>query len=173
MDKDRLNRWLTLGANFGVLAGIGLLAYEINQATLTTRAEMISNHQDRWVTMDLSWQDSEIASAWATAMETPEELTVTEMVQLNGLMWSFFDHVATTRTLWRLGILDNPDLQPENIYVQNAYIFFGNKYSRAWIEENRHNLSPLAMETIDQLMEETSEDETLEMYNRIKERIVN
>ena len=31
MDKDRLNRWLTLGANIGVIAGILLLAYELQQ----------------------------------------------------------------------------------------------------------------------------------------------
>ena len=31
MDTDRLNRWLTLGANVGVLAGIILLVFELNQ----------------------------------------------------------------------------------------------------------------------------------------------
>ena len=32
MDSDRLNRWLTLGANLGVLAGIFFLAAEIQQS---------------------------------------------------------------------------------------------------------------------------------------------
>ena len=33
MDSDRLNRWLTLGANIGVLAGIGLLGHSRGQVT--------------------------------------------------------------------------------------------------------------------------------------------
>ena len=32
MDKDRLNRWLTLGANVGVIVGLILVAFEINQS---------------------------------------------------------------------------------------------------------------------------------------------
>ena len=110
MDADKVNRWLSLGANLGVLAGIALLVYEINQATLTTRAEMVSSHQDRWVNLDLSWQDAEFANTWATALEAPEELSTAQMIQLNGFMWAFFDHVATTRLLWNLGILDRPSI---------------------------------------------------------------
>ncbi len=33
MDSEKLNRWLTLGANFGVLVGIIFLAIEIRQNT--------------------------------------------------------------------------------------------------------------------------------------------
>ena len=36
---DRLNQWLTLGANVGVLIGIGFLAYEIRQNTEATHAQ--------------------------------------------------------------------------------------------------------------------------------------
>ncbi len=41
MDSDRLNRWLTLGANLGVLVGIIFLAVEIRQ----TQAWLGSNFQ--------------------------------------------------------------------------------------------------------------------------------
>ncbi len=115
---------MSLGANLGVLAGIILLAYEVNQATLTTRAEMISGHQDRWVTIDLSWQDREFAATWAKAMEDPEELTVTDMIQLNGFMWSYFDHIGTNRVLWELGVFDDRVETIEEIISSNTYIFF-------------------------------------------------
>lgn len=32
MKSDSLNKWLTLGANLGVFAGLVLVAYEINQS---------------------------------------------------------------------------------------------------------------------------------------------
>ena len=36
---DRLNQWLTLFANIGVLVGIGFLAYEIRLNTQATHAQ--------------------------------------------------------------------------------------------------------------------------------------
>ena len=168
MDANKVNKWLSLGANLGVLAGIILLAFEINQATLTTRAEMISSHNDRWVTIDLSWQDPEFAVAWAKAIEDPEELTVTEMIQLNGFMWSYFDHIDTISELYDLGIFDDSVDPVEQIISINAYIFFGNRYSQAWLEENRENIGPRTMEIVDQVLIEVSAEETLDSYNRIR-----
>jgi len=43
MNVDRLNRLLGLFANFGVLAGIIFLAFELNQNTVATRLEAASN----------------------------------------------------------------------------------------------------------------------------------
>ncbi len=40
METDRVNRWLTLGANFGVVIGIALLILKINQNTEMMRAQM-------------------------------------------------------------------------------------------------------------------------------------
>ena len=39
MDSERVNRWLTLGANIGVLAGIGLLIFELQQNREMIRAQ--------------------------------------------------------------------------------------------------------------------------------------
>ena len=176
MDAGKVNSWLSLGANFGVLAGIALLVLEINQATLTTRAEMVSNHQDRWVSMDLSWQDADFADTWATALQAPEELTHAQMIQLNGFMWAFFDHIATTRVLWNLGILDRPLETADAIIEGNAYIFLGTVMFEslgplAWVEENRHNLSEQGLRTIDAVRDSSSGGDTLAMYECIRQRI--
>jgi len=40
MDTDKLNRWLTLGANIAVLTGIFFLAVEISQNTEMIRAQI-------------------------------------------------------------------------------------------------------------------------------------
>ncbi len=37
MDLDKINRWMTLVANLGVVAGIIFLAFELQQANLATR----------------------------------------------------------------------------------------------------------------------------------------
>ena len=43
MDSDRLNRWITLGANLGVLVGIVLLLIELDQNRDMMRAQ--TRHQ--------------------------------------------------------------------------------------------------------------------------------
>ncbi len=53
MDSDRLNRWMTLGANIGVLAGIIFLAFELQQNTVATQLEAASNFQDSFSEIEL------------------------------------------------------------------------------------------------------------------------
>lgn len=56
---DRLNRWLTLGANLGVLLGLGALLVEINQSNALalaqieqTRSDGLREWRQEWVTND-------------------------------------------------------------------------------------------------------------------------
>ncbi len=49
MDTDRLNRWLTLGANLGVLTGIILIIIELNQNADLMRAQMVQSRADNLV----------------------------------------------------------------------------------------------------------------------------
>ena len=46
MNFNRLNRWLTLGANVGILVGLGALIVEINQSNAIALAEMEQTRSD-------------------------------------------------------------------------------------------------------------------------------
>jgi hypothetical protein len=168
LDEDKVNRWLSLGANLGVLAGLILVAFEINQATLTTRADMISNFQDRWVAMDMSWQDAEFAAAWAKAMENSEELSRSEMIQVSGHLWAFIDHVNSNRRLWELGVFDESMVTPATIISGNANIFFGNEFAQLWWEENKKDFNPELVMLIDAEIEGLPTTYDLEYYERIR-----
>jgi hypothetical protein len=102
LNADKINKWLVLGANVGVLIGIILVVLEIRQATITTNAEMVSNHQNRWVEISLSMQNAEFAEAWAKAMQDHDELSVSEMIQVSGFLWAFIDQLHSNQRLWRV-----------------------------------------------------------------------
>ncbi len=53
MNLDSVNRWLTLVANVGVLAGIIFLAYELQQNTVATRVEAASNFNSSFSEIEL------------------------------------------------------------------------------------------------------------------------
>ena len=49
LDSDKLNRWLTLGANLGVLFGIILILIELDQNADLMRAQMTQSRADQLV----------------------------------------------------------------------------------------------------------------------------
>ena len=86
MDWDRVNRWLTLGANIGVLAGIILILTELNQNADLMRAQMSQSradsltaryadlmHSDYWPTILAKRNKAGSPDRWAASL-TPEEL---------------------------------------------------------------------------------------------------
>ena len=53
MNLDSVNRWLTLMSNFGVIAGIAFLAYELQQNTVATQLESASNFQSAFTDVEI------------------------------------------------------------------------------------------------------------------------
>jgi len=65
MNADRVNRWLTLGANVGVVIGLILLLIEIDQNNDLARAQIHQTRADSWGDFRLTLGDSEhLLSAW-------------------------------------------------------------------------------------------------------------
>ena len=82
MDSGRVNRWLTLGANFAVLLGILLILIELNQNADLMRAQMIqaridqvsSNydgmiHSDYWAEIWAIRRKSDSDREWITSLD--------------------------------------------------------------------------------------------------------
>ena len=62
MNADRVNRWLTLGANIGVLIGIILLLVELDQNRVLARAQIHQDRSDAWVASRFARADSEFVA---------------------------------------------------------------------------------------------------------------
>ena len=85
LDSTRLNRWLTLGANFGVLVGIILILIELNQnaemmrlqmtqarADLVVQSYIDRQHSDQWPSIAAKRRATNSVEAWIELL-TPEE----------------------------------------------------------------------------------------------------
>ena len=101
MDTDRLNRWLTLGANVGVLCGLILLVFEINQNSELTRVQIEQSRSESYV----DWRrqvalNENVASLFAklgdmegTPAQRLAQLTPTERVQAMAIIEArFYDY---------------------------------------------------------------------------------
>ena len=100
MKLDSINRWLTLIANLGVMAGIIFLAVELQQNTVATELSTASSFQDRFSAIELfiagNPEFSELLDKGRTGAEVsrPEQLrlmvfygTVLRQWQINHLQY--------------------------------------------------------------------------------------
>ena len=81
MKLDEINKWLTLGANLGVLVGIAFLAFEISQNTEAmysqTRATIYMGAQEEL------WKNMEYPDVTLNFTTSAHELTPEEKIRLD------------------------------------------------------------------------------------------
>jgi hypothetical protein len=79
MNLDSLNKWLTLVANIGVLAGILFLAFELQQNTQMMRAQMNQSRADTALAEQHSIYTNDIIAPILVKAEANEQLNPVEM----------------------------------------------------------------------------------------------
>ena len=141
MESDKVNRWLTLGANIGVLVGIILLVVELEQnremIQMQTRNDISQQLVNRLLTVGSSTQMSGVKRR----AEAGEELTADEEQQY------FLYFVATMRDWenihyqYRHGMFDEREFSAEksawNMVMNNNQAY----YFEFWCQ-TRKNYSP-------------------------------
>ena len=148
MDSDRLNRWLTLIANFGVVIGLFLLIAEVNHASklaevdaYQTRIRDIQELNLQLATSDsladiLSKADSEGVEALSPSEFTRARAWYSTIMRgMQGQYYQyqngFLDRASVDRTLhdivdgiyenWeRFGLLDNIEIQEWRAEIDQA-----------------------------------------------------
>ena len=81
MKFDGLNQWLTLMANFGVVAGLILLIVEINQNTEMVRAQINLSRADTAISQQKATYTSDHVPVMLVKVRTEEQLTDEEMIR--------------------------------------------------------------------------------------------
>jgi hypothetical protein len=74
MDTNKVNRWLTLSANVGIIAGLILVAIQINQNTQITKAQIANDYYLADMDLELAMMGDDPARSWTKAVYTPDEL---------------------------------------------------------------------------------------------------
>ena len=87
MDTDRLNRWLTLIANIGVIVGIAFLAIEIRQANRIAIASTEIGVRNGWLQLNESiYSSSEVAGLWIKATDPDTQWSPIEEVRVTTII---------------------------------------------------------------------------------------
>lgn len=127
---DRLNRWLTLGANLGVLLGLIILIVEVRQNAELTRATMGSGLNDTLTQIELNLANPEIAAAWVKSVRDPEGLSDVEARMVESHLVAVMLQWAHMFNMERAGLVPRTETQR---HIQNAApYYFGSRYGKNW-----------------------------------------
>lgn len=126
MDTLKLNGWLTVLTNIGVIVGLVFLVLEVQQNNEFYTLEVTSRNLDViYNIVDVAFEDE---SAFETMMKDPAERTLLESVRLESIGRRM---IVAYRRSWRDGYFDAyPELAATVSQTWNSQINFG--MSEAW-----------------------------------------
>jgi len=127
---DRLNRWLTLGANLGVIAGLLILIVEVRQNADLTRAQMESGRNDLLAQIELSLATPEISAAWVKSIRSPETLTDVEVRTVESHLVAVMLQLDHMFNMEKIGLVSRDRVRE---HVQNVVpYYFGSRHGKNW-----------------------------------------
>ena len=105
MKIEKLNEWLGIAANLGVILGIVFLVIEINQSTKATAAAASDSVTSGYLELSLPiMTDTHTARIFALGLYQPESLTNEEAVQFSMYLRQLVNQHLRMRELARQGL---------------------------------------------------------------------
>jgi hypothetical protein len=147
---DKLNQWLSLGANIGVVLGLVFLAIEIRTNSATNRIATQATVSSNWVAINGAIANNPQLAELITKVRANEPLNDAETEQLRGRVGQFRSQAAFMRRLYLEGFATKED-------VRNAYysLLVWSKYDA---------VRSIIMERSEQLQRQVLEDDGLEEW---------
>ncbi len=128
MLTDKVNRWLTLSANVGVIAGLILVAVQINQNTQITKAQMVNDYYLADMDLELAMMGDDPAISWTKAVYAPSELNHEDAVILDRYFNIGLIQIDRLRKMHEMGMADE-DWEDRINYLS---WHLGNEVGRRW-----------------------------------------
>ena len=168
MDLDKLNKWLGVIANIGIIAGLVLIGFEMNQNRHLVRGELGTQQRDYYQQIYDSVSGEDIRSILSLAITEPEKLSLPQLMAIDKYMHNVTGHIHRERLLYDFGIFKDDPAGFERWVVQQ---FFGNKYSRIWWAENKSEFPVESIQVIEDEMSRVAIDRDRRHLERVRERI--
>ncbi len=167
MKIDSFNKWLTLGANIGVVLGLIILIIEVRQNAALTRAAMEQQKNQLLAEIELNITRPEMAHVWMKSIRNPQDLTDAELRTLDGLLvavmlqWEYrFQMVAA-------GLISREEARQH--LLNAAPFYFGSRFGKHWFSLQTEGWagSPM-MDVAGPIVDATSDDFLTGYYDRVR-----
>ena len=148
MDWSAVNTWLSLGANFGVLAGLLLVAAQIRQNTAITKAQVANDWFVADMQLELSMMGENPAPSWVKAVYTPGDLDEADAAVLDRYFNYGLVQIQRLERMHELGLAD--DQWRDRIGYLGWHL--GNEVGRRWWTHFKPGFSPEFAAMVDEIL---------------------
>lgn len=129
MNTERVGNWIQILGNLGLIAGLVLVAVQIQQNTSATEAQMLSEAIAARNEFQMAIVGEDAAEALAKAVDDPTNLTTEELIVLKNLQMANFMHRVRNELMTELGYSEPIDSRDSYATV---YEYLGNSFGMAW-----------------------------------------
>lgn len=127
---ERLNQWLTLAANLGVLLGLIVLIIEVRQNAALTRAAMDQQKNDFLAQIEFNIARPEMSAIWVKAIRAPEALSDTETQAVGSVLVAIMLQWDQMFMMRDAGLISDERVRQH--IANTAPFYFGSRYAKHW-----------------------------------------
>jgi hypothetical protein len=131
----KLNQWLTLAANAGVLIGLVVLILEVRQASAIAEAQFFLDRIETNETLEFAMLGDNPAAVWEQSLFSPESLSAADVRVMDGYL------SAVLFSWWNLFALEQRGFVESGRTAQNinlsAEFYFGSTFAQTWWQHER------------------------------------
>ncbi len=143
---DRLNRWLTLGANLGVLLGLIILIVEVHQNASLTRLSIEISKNALGADIEMSLAQPEQAEIWVKSYMAPEQMSDVELRVVESYLVATMMQWDYMLQMNRSGLITRAEVEQ---HIRNiAPFYFGSRFGKLWFGEEMAGWEGTDMEAI-------------------------
>ena len=155
MDTDRLNRWLTLGANIAVLVGIFFLAAEVSQNTNMMRTQINQSRAEASMSEAQAMYNSQHIPETLVKLRQGNAITAVERERYRHFLRGLHRNLDNQLRQHREGFL--PDNIPRSVRGAILSIIVPTEVARQEWERNRETFSDEYIAFVDAILNENPE----------------
>lgn len=128
--SDRIARWLTLGANIGVVLGLIILIVEIRQNEALTRVATEQSMNDLLANTEFHLAQPEQSAAWVRSYMAPETMTDVDIKMNEAVLVSLLMQWDNGFQMERSGLRTRAEV--ERLIRNTAPFYFGSAFGKKW-----------------------------------------
>ena len=147
--SEKARSWIETGSVLVLVGGLVLVAAKINQSTNITRVQLDTSVRQNWRAVDGTRQSEEFAKVLAKSIENPQDLTLAEFFELDAYYQGVLDQLEAVAKHAEAGYREE---SLEEMFSNNAEIYFGNAFAKAWVARHYSKQSNQSAEWVQVLL---------------------
>lgn len=128
MKTEKISRWLTLGANIGVVLGLLLVALQIRQEAELTKMQLFSDHTNARKEWAQAMMGDSPMNVVAKSIERPKDLSLEELLIMDNYFISALNELRRYELLRKSGLDTGTNI--EGLH----HFYFGSNFAQAWYQ---------------------------------------